>query len=354
MHIFFSHFFPHHNITNLLHYVTVRASCALLTSLLLTLLVGSWFIAFSKKHFMVPVRCLTPDRHQQEKKNTPGMGGLYFIGMIIITACCWSDVTQPIVWIALGCLLSFATLGFLDDYCKLRYREGIAAWAKFIGQLVCAGLVVTLWYWLHAPNTQLCFPFFKNLQPELGLFIIPWGMLILVSTSNAVNLTDGLDGLATGSLISTISAYTLILYVAGHGEFAHYLYIPWAGTAELVVVAMSVVGALIGFLWYNTYPAQVFMGDVGSLALGAMLGFFALCARQELLLLVAGGIFIVETLSVIIQVLCYKMTGKRAFRMAPIHHHFELLGWDESKIAVRFWIISMILSIVALLTLKIR
>jgi phospho-N-acetylmuramoyl-pentapeptide-transferase len=251
-------------------------------------------------------------------------------------------------------MAGFGFIGFLDDWAKIKAKKGISARYKFTLQATFSLVIMVLWYFISEPNTQLCIPFFKAITPTLGLFLIPWGALILVGVSNAVNLTDGLDGLATGPLMFNFSTFALIAYIAGNKILSRYLFIPFAGSAELSIIAATLIGTLLGFLWYNTYPAQIFMGDVGSLALGAGLGLIALMSRQELLLILAGGLFVAETVSVIAQVVSFKLTGKRIFRMAPIHHHFELLGWSEPKITVRFWIVSIILSLLALLTLKIR
>jgi len=299
------------------------------------------------------VREETPVRHQK-KNDTPTMGGLLILMVTLISTLLWNNLLKIEIWIFLACITGFGLIGFIDDWAKIRKKKGIAARYKFRSQIAFSLIISAVWYYFATPTTQLCVPFFKTFMPQLGIWLIPWGAFILVATSNAVNLTDGLDGLATGPLMFNFSAFSLIAYVAGNTILARYLFIPFAGSAELSIVAATLIGTLLGFLWYNTYPAQIFMGDVGSLALGAALGLIALISRQELLLLIAGGLFVVETASVIIQVISFKLTGKRIFKMAPIHHHFELLGWSEPKITVRFWIISIMLSLLALLTLKIR
>jgi phospho-N-acetylmuramoyl-pentapeptide-transferase len=338
---------------NVFHYVSVRAMGALLTSLVFAFVFGNRFITFCQQNFRSKVRDWTPETHQT-KNNTPTMGGLFILLIFFVNSMLWNNLANVNVWIFLLCMTGFGTIGFLDDWYKIRYNKGISATLKFRLQVVFAFLVAGLWYFLAKPDTHLCVPFFKNFSPDLGILLIPWAALIMIATSNAVNLTDGLDGLATGPLICNFSAFSIIAYLAGHKKFAAYLFIPFAGSAEMVILAATLIGALLGFLWYNTYPAQIFMGDVGSLPLGAGLSLLALMARQELLLIICGGIFVLETGSVILQVFSYKMWGKRLFKMAPIHHHFELLGWKETKITVRFWIISIILSLVAILTLKIR
>jgi phospho-N-acetylmuramoyl-pentapeptide-transferase len=338
---------------NIFHYVSVRAIAALLTALIFAFVSGTWFIQVCQRYFRAKVRDWTPDSHQK-KNDTPTMGGLFILLVFLVNSFLWSDVSNPKIWIFLLCMTGFGFIGFLDDWYKIIHRKGISATLKFRLQILFALVISTLWYFFAKPDTHVCIPFFKLINPDLGLLLIPWAALIMISVSNAVNLTDGLDGLATGPLILNFSTFALIAYLAGHIKFANYLYIPFAGSAELVVCAASLIGALLGFLWYNAHPAQIFMGDVGSLPLGAGLALMALMAKQELLLVISGGIFVMETLSVMVQVASFKLTGKRVFRMAPIHHHFELLGWQETKITIRFWIISFILSLLALLTLKIR
>ncbi len=338
---------------NLFHYVSVRVIAAFLTSIIFMFLFGNWFIKTSRKNFRSQVREWIPKSHLI-KNNTPTMGGLFIIMIFALNTFLWCNLAKIQTWLFLFCLISFGFIGFLDDWHKIRKNSGISVKLKFFLQILFASTISLIWYFFAQPNTQLCVPFFKNLNPDLGWIIIPWAAFIIVGTSNAVNLTDGLDGLATGPLMFNFSTFSAIAYLAGHKFFAKYLFIPSVGTAELSILGATLVGALLGFLWYNTYPAQIFMGDVGSLALGAGLALMALMARQELLLIIAGGIFVLETISVIIQVFSFKVFGKRMFKMAPIHHHYELLGWNEAKITVRFWIISIILSVLTLLTLKIR
>ena len=303
--------------------------------------------------FCFAVREYTPVSHQA-KHATPTMGGIFVLCITLATSLLWCDLTSLHVWILLGCMTGFACIGFWDDWNKIRYSKGIKESYKFRAQCLVAALVALLWYWFISPSTAVCVPFFKNFSPELGILIIPWAMLILIGTSNAVNLTDGLDGLAIGSLILNFGTFTIISYLAGNCSFATYLHIPFAHTAEVAIVGATLVGASLGFLWYNAYPAQIFMGDVGSLALGSGLALMALMARQELLLAIAGGLFVAETLSVIGQVMSFKYLGRRILKMAPLHHHFELMGWQESKITTRFGIITFVLCLVALMTLKLR
>ncbi len=344
---------PYFSALNVIHYISFRAMAALLSSLAFSLYFGPWFIRLSQRLFRAKVRPFTPDSHQV-KNDMPTMGGIFIIGIVLLTVLLWGNLVRPQIWIALACLVSFAGIGLLDDISKLTDSQGISSRLKFALQFLVAALIGFFWVWYVNPSTELSFPFFKNFHPDLGVFFIPWVMFVLIGTSNAVNLTDGLDGLAIGSLISNFGTFALICYIAGHGVISHYLHIPFAGTGEMAVVGSSLVGASLGFLWYNTYPAQIFMGDVGSLGLGAVLAFMALSSKQELLLPIAGGLFVVETLSVIVQVLSFKFLGRRMFKMAPIHHHFELQGWQESKITVRFCIISFVLCLVALMTLKLR
>ncbi len=342
-----------YSLFNLFHYVSVRSIGALLTALLFSFVFGSRFISYCQNNFRSKVRDMTPESHQN-KNYTPTMGGLFILLVFLINTLLWNNLGRAKVWIFLLCMLGFGLIGFLDDWYKIQRTKGISATLKFRLQLGLALVVASLWYFIDMPDTRLCIPFFKNFTPELGLLLIPWAAFIMIAASNAVNLTDGLDGLATGPLLCNFSSFAIIAYLAGHKKLAAYLFIPYAGSAELVIISATLIGALLGFLWYNSHPAQIFMGDVGSLPLGAGLGLLALMARQELLLLIAGGIFVMETLSVMLQVASFKLRGKRIFKMAPIHHHFELLGWPETKITIRFWIVSIILSLIAILTLKIR
>lgn len=348
------YFQEHIPALNVVHYVSFRAMAALLTSLIISFLSGEAFIKFSATYLRSKAREYTPHAHKDEKNAMPTMGGIFIVLVVLISVLLWSCLTNMQIWLFLLCLLGFACIGGWDDFCKIRYKKGINASVKLGLQLLIAGLVGLGFIYFCNPSTALVFPFFKHFQPELGLFFLPWIVFVIVGTSNAVNLTDGLDGLAIGSLITNFATFSVICYMAGHMVISHYLQIPFAGTSELVIPGGALVGASLGFLWYNTYPAQIIMGDVGSLALGSVLAFMALASKQELLLMIAGGLFMVETLSVIVQVLSYRYLKRRFFRMAPIHHHFELLGWQESKITVRFCIISFVLCLLALMTLKLR
>ena len=344
---------PHISALNVIHYVSFRFAAALLTVLALSLAFGDRFIETSKLLFRSKSCEFTPETHKA-KDNMPTMGGLFIILVVTITTLLWTNLGKAEVWLFLTCMCSFGALGFWDDWSKIKYGKGISERCKFRVQVALAALVCLGWFVFLHPSTKLCVPFFKNFNPDLGYLLIPWAMFVLVGTSNAVNLTDGLDGLAIGSLIPNFATFTLIAYLAGHHDFASYLHIPFAGTSELAIIGVILAGASLGFLWYNAYPAQIFMGDVGSLSLGASLAFLALLTRQELLLGIAGGLFVAETVSVILQVFSYKYFKRRIFRMAPMHHHFELLGWPETKITIRFALISCILCLVALITLKLR
>ena len=344
---------PTYSWLNLFRYVSFRAMGALLTALLVSFIFGGFVIKWFTKIFKTRVRKHTPDSHQI-KNGMPTMGGLFIIGVVMLTTVLWCNLMAPEVWILSGTIIGFGLIGCVDDYYKIIRDRGIRASVKFSAQCLVATGSAAAWLYLINPPTTLVFPFFKLLQPDIGIFFIPWVVFVLVGTGNAVNLTDGLDGLAIGSLISNFSLFSIVAYVSGHFFFADYLAIPYTPTAELVVMGGSLVGSSLGFLWYNTYPAQIFMGDVGSLGLGAALGLMALMTKQELILPIAGGLFVLETVSVIIQVSWYKMFKRRILLMAPIHHHFELKGWPESKITTRFGIISFVLSLIAFMTLKMR
>jgi len=338
---------------NMVHYISFRAPAALLTVLFLSLIGGGYFITASQKFFRSKTRDYTPDTHKL-KGEMPTMGGIFILGVIIITALLWCDITDLHIWIMLFCLVSFGAIGFWDDWLKIKTKRGISEKFKFRAQILCATITILLWFWLCEPSTKLCIPFLKTCTPDIGYLLIPWAIFIIIATSNAVNLTDGLDGLALGSLIPNFATFSIMSYLTGHIIFAQYLHLPFTGTAELSILGVILVGASLGFLWFNAYPAQIFIGDVGSLSLGASLGLMAVMTRQEFLLIISGGLFIVETVSVLLQVFSYRYFKRRIFKMAPIHHHFELLGWPEAKITVRFGIISLILCLMALITLKIR
>ena len=298
-----------------------------------------------------------PPNHK-DKAGTPTMGGCIILPVIMLSVLLWSELKNIYVWLIMLVIFGFGFVGFLDDYLKSVRKDshGLSAKAKFSMQVLVALIVAIVLYLYHGFDSCLNVPFFKTFNPDLGWLYIPLAVFVIVGASNAVNLTDGLDGLAIGPIIVAFISYLAFAYLAGHITLSSYLQIPYvAGTGELSVVCGAVFGASLGFLWYNSHPAELFMGDVGSLPLGAVLGTVAVITKQELVLVLVGGIFVVETLSVIIQVVYFKMTGgQRVFRMAPLHHHFELKGWAESKVTVRFWIIAIILALISLSTLKLR
>jgi len=338
---------------NVIHYVSFRAIAGLLTALMFSFLFGNWFINKSKRFFRSKAREFTPSNHRL-KDDMPTMGGIFIISTFLFSSLLWCDLTNLHIWIFLFCLLGFGAIGFWDDWSKITYKRGISVKKKFTLQWLVAFVASLGLFWCSSMSTEISFPFLKNFHPDILWLFVPWAMFIIVGCSNAVNLTDGLDGLAIGSLVPNFATFAFIGYLAGHFRLASYLHIPFAASSEVAVFGAILVGASLGFLWYNTYPAQIFMGDVGSLALGAGLAVMALIAKQELLLVIAGGLFVIEVLSVIVQVFTFKFLGKRLFKMAPIHHHFELKGWQESKITTRFCIISFILCLIALITLKLR
>lgn len=314
---------------------------------------GNVFIRVSRKYFRSLAREFTPESHKN-KDNTPTMGGILIILVVTITTLLWADLTDIKIWILLGTLGCFGAIGAWDDWRKIKYNRGISEAKKFLAQLCVASVIVLVWYYMVTPSTLLVVPLFKNLMWNLGWLLVPWAIWVILCTVNAVNFTDGLDGLAATSLLFNFLTFALIAYLVGHQFFASYLHVPFAGTAEVSIVACSLIGSLLGFLWYNTYPAQIFMGDVGSLSLGAVFAMIALMTKQECLIPLSGGLFVIEGVSVALQIVVYKLFKRRIFRMAPIHHHFELLGWQESKITVRFAILTFVFCIFALITLKIR
>lgn len=340
-------------------YLTVRAILGVLTALGFSLLLGPWFIRrLTELRIGQAVRTDGPQTHLA-KSGTPTMGGALILSAIFVSTLLWSNLSNRYVWVVLIVTAIFGAVGWVDDYRKVAKRDpkGLPARWKYFWQSV-AGLGAAIFLYMTAQNpaeTQLFIPFFKNVALNMGLFYIIFTYFVIVGTSNAVNLTDGLDGLAIMPCVMVAGALALIAYLAGHSQFSEYLniaYIPGAG--ELVVFCCALVGAGLGFLWFNTYPAQVFMGDVGALALGAALGLIAVIVRHEFVLFIMGGIFVLETVSVILQVASFKLTGRRIFRMAPIHHHFELKGWPEPRVIVRFWIITLVLVLIGLATLKLR
>ncbi|GLS82195.1 phospho-N-acetylmuramoyl-pentapeptide-transferase [Paraferrimonas haliotis] len=345
---------------NVFSYVTFRAILGLLTALGFSLVMGPKLIRrLQDLQIGQTVRDDGPESHF-DKRGTPTMGGLLILAGIFFSVLLWGDLGNRYVWVVLFTLGSFGAIGFVDDYRKVVRKDtkGLVAKWKYFWQSVSAMLVAVFLYASSSVDgeSQLVIPFFKDIMPQLGLMFIALAYFTIVGSSNAVNLTDGLDGLAIMPTVMVAAAFAIIAYLSGHVQFANYLSIPYLPlAAELVIVCTAMVGAGLGFLWFNTYPAQVFMGDVGSLALGAALGAIAILTRQEILLVIMGGVFVMETLSVILQVGSYKLRGgKRIFRMAPIHHHYELKGWPEPRVIVRFWIISLFLVLLGLATLKLR
>ena len=343
---------------NVFRYITFRAIGATLTAFLILLLMGNRFIkALQKNQIGQVVRDDGPASHFS-KRGVPTMGGLLILFAVTVTTLLWVDLANSFVWIILGVTLWFGAIGAYDDYRKIKKQnsKGLSARGKIFWQILGAMAAGLLIY--NNPNFDghLSFPFLKNIQPDLGTFYVVFATLVVVGASNAVNLTDGLDGLATGPTVVTSSVSLLFSYLAGHAGLAAYLQIPYVpGAGEVAVFCGALVGASLGFLWFNAYPAQIFMGDVGSLALGAALGMVAIIIKQEMLLVIVGGVFVMEALSVILQVGFFKMSGgKRIFLMAPFHHHFEKKGWTEPKVVVRFWIVSIVLGLSALATLKLR
>ncbi len=344
---------------NVFSYLTMRAIISTLTALIISLYFGPKLIRYLQKmQIGQTVRDDGPESHLS-KSGTPTMGGILILASIVISVLLWADLSNIYVLTVLFVIVSFGIIGFVDDYRKVIRKDAnglIARW-KYFWQTV-VGLATAIFLYANAQDpaeTALLIPFIKDVMPQLGLMYIVITYFVIVGTSNAVNLTDGLDGLAIVPTIMVAGAFAVFAYVTGHVNFSSYLQIPHiALTSELVVVCTAIVGAGLGFLWFNTYPAQVFMGDVGSLALGAALGVIAVLVRQELVLFIMGGVFVMETISVILQVGSYKLRGQRIFRMAPIHHHYELKGWPEPRVIVRFWIISLMLVLIGLATLKLR
>ncbi len=340
-------------------YITMRAILAALTALVISFLFGPWVIRrLGQYKIGQQVRSDGPQSHLA-KAGTPTMGGALILLSVVLSSLLWGDLRNRYLWTVLLVTLGFGLVGGIDDWLKLRYgnSKGLSARAKFLGQSVFALAAAGYLYHIAAgpAETALLIPVFKDVVIPLGVWYLPWTYLVIVGTSNAVNLTDGLDGLAILPSVLVGGALGAIAYFTGHAEFARYLNIPFInGVGETAVFCAALVGAGLGFLWFNTYPAQVFMGDIGALALGAALGTVAVIARQELVLMIMGGVFVMETVSVMLQVASYKLTGRRIFRMAPIHHHFELKGWPEPRVIVRFWIITFILVLIGLATLKVR
>ncbi len=357
---FLTSFIESFSFLNVFKYITFRTGLSVITSLVIIFLIGNPLINyFAKKKITGPIRQDGPIDHIIKKSGTPTMGGLMILIGIIVSTLLWADLNNIYIWIVLFVCTSLGLLGFLDDYLKIKYNNsiGINAKLKFFWQfLISLIAIISLVYFTDHENIlNLYIPFFKNLILNMGLFFIPFGIFIIIGSSNAVNLTDGLDGLATVPVMLVALSFSLICYLVGNSIFSNYLqiqYIPNVG--ELSVFCGSIVGSCLGFLWYNAPPAKIFMGDTGSLSLGGSVASVAIIAKHEIVLAIVGGLFVLETASVIIQVISFKLTGKRVFKMAPIHHHFEKKGWAESTVVIRFWIISIILALIGLATLKLR
>ncbi|OYQ32398.1 phospho-N-acetylmuramoyl-pentapeptide-transferase [Niveispirillum lacus] len=347
-------------IFNLFRYITFRTGGAVMTALIISFVIGPRVIRWlkSKQGEGQPIRTDGPETHLK-KKGTPTMGGLMIMIALIVSTLLWVDLTNTYTWIVLLVTVGFGLVGFGDDYLKLTKRntKGLSSKVKLVATLVVAA-VATAWYLMVTPwqmGTGLALPFFKDLLIQLGWFYVPFAIVVIIGSSHAVNLTDGLDGLATVPIMIAAACFGLIAYLSGNAIFSNYLgihHVP--GTGELAVFCGALVGAGLGFLWFNAPPAMVFMGDTGSLSVGGALGAISVITKHELVLAIVGGLFVLEALSVMIQVASFKLTGKRVFRMAPIHHHFEKKGWSEPTVVIRFWIIAVILALIGLSTLKLR
>jgi len=371
----YEHLYRHFSPFRIFQYATFRTAMASLTALLIFVILGPWFIARLRR-FQIGqfIREEGPQSHQK-KAGTPTMGGLLICAAIVISTLLWANLRVPAVWVALAGLVTFGAIGFWDDYAKLRRQRnlGLKARQKLLLEILAAMLVGVLLLGMNAGrlySTEMNVPFFKDVKPDLLIhawlsnpwtyafafsFFFAFVALVLVGASNAVNLTDGLDGLAIGLMLIAAGAMTVLAYLEGNADFAKYLELSRPrDAAELTIFCAAMTGASLGFLWYNAHPAEIFMGDVGSLALGGGLGTVAVLLKQELLLPFIGGVYVIEALSVILQVGSFKLRGKRIFKMAPLHHHFEALGWAESKVIIRFWIAGLVMALFALTTLKLR
>ena len=353
-------FIEQYSFLNVFKYLTFRTGLALMTSLLIVFLIGGPLIRiFSRKDITGPIRQDGPIDHIVKKSGTPTMGGIIIIIGMLASTLFWADLSNIYIWTLIFISLSLGLLGFLDDLLKIKHKNsiGLNSKLKFMGQLIIGliTLIIIIMFSDHEFINNLYFPFFKNLIIDLGLFFIPFGLFVIIGSSNAVNLTDGLDGLATVPIMLVALSFTLISYVVGNVIFSEYLQIQFiSGVGEIAIFCGAIVGSCLGFLWYNAPPAKIFMGDTGSLSLGGSLAAVAIIVKHEIVLAIIGGLFVLETVSVIIQVISFKLTGKRVFMMAPIHHHFEKKGWAEPTIVIRFWIIAIILALVGLATLKLR
>jgi phospho-N-acetylmuramoyl-pentapeptide-transferase len=346
---------------NLFKYITFRSGGAILTALLISFIIAPRLIRWLKRvqNGGQPIRDDGPEAHLLSKKGTPTMGGIMMLIAVSVSTILWADIANPYIWIALFVTLGYGLIGFADDYLKVSKRnsKGLSGKKKLLAQTLIA-LTAIVWIQSVASPTihsHLALPFLKSVLVDLGAFYVPFAVVVMIGASNAVNLTDGLDGLAIVPIMIAAGCFALIVYLTGNAVFANYLQIlAVPGSGELMVFAAAIIGAGLGFLWYNAPPAMVFMGDTGSLAFGGALGVMAVISKHEIVLAIIGGLFVAEAVSVMIQVISFKTTGKRVFRMAPIHHHFEKLGWKEPTIVIRFWIISVILALIGLSTLKLR
>jgi len=345
---------------NVFRYLTFRTGLSVMSSMIIVFLIGGPFIKFIQSHKITgPIRDDGPIDHIVKKVGTPTMGGILILIGILFGTLLWADLSNPYIWVLLMVATSFGVLGAVDDYLKIKRNNsrGISSLMKIIFQIILSigAILILIKYGYNEHIENLYFPFFKNIILHLGLFFIPFAIFIIVGSSNAVNLTDGLDGLATVPVMLVALSFTFICYVVGNTVFSEYLQIPYiSNVGEASIFCGSMVGSCLGFLWYNAPPAKIFMGDTGSLSLGGSLGAVSLITKHEIVLGIIGGLFVLETVSVIIQVISFKLTGKRVFMMAPLHHHFEKKGWAESTIVIRFWIISIILALIGLATLKLR
>lgn len=345
---------------NVFKYITFRTGLSFFTSLIIVLFIGGPFIKFfSNQKILNPIRDDGPEEHIIKKIGTPTMGGIIILSGLLVSVLCWADLSNINILFCMYIAISFGLLGAFDDYKKIKYRSssGISSKFKIVLQIILAiiGVSFFLYFVDYQEITNLYFPFFKNLIIDLGWFFIPFSVFVIIGSSNAVNLTDGLDGLATVPVILVAGCFAFISYITGNIVFSNYLQIPYIeGTGEISIFCSAIIGSSLGFLWFNAPPAKIFMGDTGSLSLGGSLGAIGIITKHEIVLAITGGLFVLEALSVIVQVISYKITGKRIFKMAPIHHHFEKKGWPESTVVIRFWIISIILAMIGLATLKLR
>ena len=357
---FLLNFVEYFSFLNVFKYITFRTGLSVFTSLFIVLLIGSPFIKyFSTKKILNPIRNDGPSDHIIKKIGTPTMGGVIILFGLLTSVILWGDLKNIYLIFCIYIALTFGVLGAYDDYIKIKFNNssGISSKLKLLIQIILSiiGISALTYFSDYSEISSLYFPFFKNLIINLGWFFIPFGVFVIVGSSNAVNLTDGLDGLATVPVMLVAACFAFISYVTGNIVFSDYLQIPYIeGTGEISIFCGAVIGSCLGFLWFNAPPAKIFMGDTGSLSLGGSLGAIGIITKHEIVLAITGGLFVLEAVSVMVQVISYKMTGKRVFKMAPIHHHFEKKGWPESTVVIRFWIISIILAMIGLATLKLR